>query len=242
MPPEHSAWAPFPRHAGQGLQALTAKKGDAAALPAAKTKLATGGARLARQAEPPLQRSVAARGQSSWQAPPHPTYPHRATTRVLQTGSTRQRAAHNSGSVPGSCRHTRPQHSNTHKSLSGPASDPRTACPPDRFKKKRSAACGAAEVYRSEASGQQKAQKHPNAKPTPQTPEPPAHATTPKTKWCVACGAAGVCRGAGKAKGKAHDNVTTAPGTEPPDKRVYINMRAKSSSPPRTARHTSQSE
>ena len=27
MPPEHSAWAPFPRHAGQGLQALTTQKG-----------------------------------------------------------------------------------------------------------------------------------------------------------------------------------------------------------------------
>ena len=206
---------------------------------------ATGGARLARRARPPLpdiencpEGSPAGKRRHAPQT--HPGAPPRFAAQgrhQKQTNCTHPKRA---------CLDIIPKrHLNTNTTAS-PSATPQTPEPPAHTAASEREAVGGMRccggVLKRGNWGKQKAQKHPNAKPTPQTPEPPAHATTPKTKWCVACGAAGMCRGAGKAKGKAHDNVTTAPGTEPPDKRVYINMRAKSSSPPRTARHTSQSE
>jgi len=218
MPPEHSAWAPFPRHAGQGLQAFTAHNGTRQRSPPPT--------RNWRQVAPGppatpnrhFNTAVLRRGRSSWQAPPHPTHPQRATTRVLQTESTKQRAAHPTGADawtsppykaatephtnrrlhrlrPPNRLPTRPLREEAAGGMRccggvlkrgkrqvqagmrevyrtgpplldgtgrpesrpagerlrarhnrAPASDPRTACPPDRFDKKRSAACGAAEV------------------------------------------------------------------------------------------------
>ena len=166
----------------------------------------------------------------------HQGSPHKAATKSQQTARTPN----------GHCLDIIPKRHRNTDTKASPSATPQTPEPPANTAASEREAVGGMRccggVLKRGNWGKQKAQKHPNAKPTPQTPEPPAHATTPKTKWCVACGAAGVCRGAGETKGKAHDNVTTAPGTEPPDKRVYISMRAKSSSPPRTARHTSQSE
>ncbi len=76
MPPEHLAWAHIPHRAGQGLRARGAAVECGGAPPVADEESATGGARLAHHAEPPLtgQREPS-RGRSSGRAPPRPTTP-----------------------------------------------------------------------------------------------------------------------------------------------------------------------
>ena len=170
---------------------------SAAARPATDEMSATGGARLARRAKPPVQDSESypeRAVQLTSAATPHKPIPghhsgspHRIATKSPQTAR-----------IPnGHCLDITPNGRHDTDTQAPPSATPQTPEPPAHAAASEKEAVGGMRCcggVLKRGKGKQKAQQHPNAKPTPQTPEPPAHITTSKTKWRVACGAAGVCR------------------------------------------------
>ena len=152
MPPEHLAWAPFPRHAGQSLQAHPHDVKHSGA-PTTNEMSATGGARLARRAKPPLQDSVGCpegspAGKRRRTPETHPGHhqgsPHRIATKTQQTARIQN----------GDCLGIIPKGRPDTGAQASPSATPQTPEPPahttaserERERDKRSAGCGATKM------------------------------------------------------------------------------------------------